>query len=126
MAISKEKRELVYNKYNGKCAYCGYEITYSKMQVDHIQPVFRKSTQEEISGYNRVKGTNDIDNLNPSCGSCNSSKSTFTIEQWRHELSLKVGRIRKTSSSFRISERFGMVMESNKDIMFHFENNIKI
>ena len=38
MAISKAKRELVYNKYNGRCAYCGREIAYKNMQVDHFIP----------------------------------------------------------------------------------------
>lgn len=36
MAISKKTREEVYRKYDGHCAYCGREIAYKDMQVDHF------------------------------------------------------------------------------------------
>lgn len=36
MAISKKKRMIVYEKYDGHCAYCGGEIAYKDMQVDHF------------------------------------------------------------------------------------------
>lgn len=39
MAISKSKREAVYRKYDGHCAYCGREIAYKDMQVDHFLPL---------------------------------------------------------------------------------------
>lgn len=32
----KRIRELVYQKYDGHCAYCGREIAMEDMQVDHI------------------------------------------------------------------------------------------
>lgn len=38
MAINKKIREVVYNKYNGHCAYCGKKIAYKDMQVDHFKP----------------------------------------------------------------------------------------
>ena len=38
--ISKKTREIVYNKYNGHCAYCGCEIEMKDMQVDHIVPKY--------------------------------------------------------------------------------------
>lgn len=34
-------RQAVYAKYNGHCAYCGCEIDYNDMQVDHIEPKCR-------------------------------------------------------------------------------------
>ena len=34
MAISKSKREAVYQKYNGHCAYCGCEIPEKGFNVD--------------------------------------------------------------------------------------------
>lgn len=33
-AISKNIRELVFNKYNKHCAYCGCELEYKDMQID--------------------------------------------------------------------------------------------
>lgn len=38
MAISKKKRMIVYEKYDGHCAYCGEKIAYEDMQVDHFIP----------------------------------------------------------------------------------------
>lgn len=39
MAISKKIRKEVYRKYDGHCAYCGREIAYKDMQVDHFLPL---------------------------------------------------------------------------------------
>jgi hypothetical protein len=121
MKLKKEVRLKVFYKYGGNCSYCGEQITYKRFQVDHIEPKFRGSTQEELDYYNRIKGKDHINNYNPSCASCNASKSTFTLEQWREELSLKVMRIRRDSSTFRILERFGAVEVKDISIKFHFE-----
>ena len=34
--MTKDKRLKVYNKFDGRCAYCGQKIEYKDMQVDHI------------------------------------------------------------------------------------------
>ena len=34
--MKPELRKLVYDKYNGCCAYCGCEMTFKEMQVDHL------------------------------------------------------------------------------------------
>lgn len=36
-------RHAVYAKYNGHCAYCGCEIDYKDMQVDHIKSKCRNN-----------------------------------------------------------------------------------
>lgn len=46
-------RAIVFDKYNGKCAYCGVDLMKG-WNVDHIKP--------QVFG-----GTNDLDNLNSSC-----------------------------------------------------------
>lgn len=38
MSFSKKKREAVYAKYDGHCAYCGRSIDIKDMQVDHFKP----------------------------------------------------------------------------------------
>ena len=35
--IPKRMRLLLYEKYNHKCAYCGCNLEYKDMQVDHIK-----------------------------------------------------------------------------------------
>lgn len=123
--LKKEKRVLIHKKYKGKCAYCGNKVDYDKMHVDHIVPLYRKWTQKELDEYGITKGTNNIDNLNPSCATCNISKSTFTLENWRKEIKLKVNRVRKSNSNVRLLESFGIIIYRNKDVVFHFEKKQK-
>ena len=72
-------------------------------------------------GYNRVKGTNNIENLYPSCPSCNCSKSTYTIEEWRNVIELKKERIKKNSTDYNFLLKFGCVIETDKSVEFYFE-----
>tara|TARA_R110000803_G_scaffold164183_1_gene227911 strand:- start:142 stop:537 length:396 start_codon:yes stop_codon:yes gene_type:complete len=120
-AISKKRREIIHKMYGGRCAYCGCVVKYEKMHVDHVIPLYRGWSQLELDHYEIIKGTNKIENLNPSCPSCNISKGTFTIDKWRVELFKKVNRVRRDSTNFRILESFGIVKITNKQIVFHFE-----
>ena len=80
--ISKSKRKLVYDKYNGRCAYCGCELKLSEMQVDDIVPKFRNN---EMWHQNEI-GSDEISNLNPSCRMCNYYKGMGSIENFRENL----------------------------------------
>ena len=112
----KKKRQVVFEKYNGHCAYCGCEITFENFHVDHIKPLLRGYRKNEVD-----KGTSKIDNLAPSCASCNSSKSDFTVERWRNELELKKERIKRDVPTFNLLLRFGCIVEIDKPIIFYFE-----
>jgi 5-methylcytosine-specific restriction endonuclease McrA len=123
--VSIKKRFIIHAKFKGKCAYCGEKLEYSKMHVDHIAPLYRRWTNEELAVYGKVKGTNHIDNLNPSCPTCNISKSTWTIEEWRRELGLKVDRLRRTATNFRLLEKFKLVSVRKTGVKFYFEKFTK-
>ena len=122
-SISKEKRLKVYSIFNGRCAYCGCDIYLKTFHVDHINPLFRGLSQEQMNriGDNRVKGTNNIENLYPSCPSCNCSKSTYTIEEWRSVIELKKERIKKNSTDYNFLLKVGCVIEADKSVEFYFE-----
>jgi 5-methylcytosine-specific restriction endonuclease McrA len=115
--IKKSDRLETFTKYNGKCAYCGIDLNYSEMQIDHIIPRRRS----EIHNDKIINGKNHILNYNPSCKSCNSSKSTFSIEDWRKQIKQKINSLRRDSSTFRICERFNLVKVENLDVIFYFE-----
>lgn len=121
--ISQEERLRVFNKYQGRCAYCGDLIYLQSFQVDHIEPRYRGWTDQELDRYKITRGSNSFDNYNPSCKSCNSSKSVFTVEGFRQQLENKVKSLRGNSSQFRILERYGKVSVNNSPIKFYFEEH---
>jgi 5-methylcytosine-specific restriction endonuclease McrA len=120
MQIKKEHRNIVFYKYNGKCAYCGTDLdTFNKFHVDHIKPIRR-----DLKGSDRDKydlGKSCLENYNPSCLSCNSSKSTLDLEKWRTQISKKYKSLLKSNSSFRLLDRFGIIEDKEKKVKFYFE-----
>lgn len=61
MAISKRKRQQVYNKCNGKCAYCGKDLN-GKFQVDHVEPFWHTMTHQQYEHtFKKPKPTDKID-----------------------------------------------------------------
>lgn len=56
----------LFNRFNGKCAYCGADAQH----VDHVVPLARG-------------GSNSIGNLLPACKSCNLSKHASLLIEWR-------------------------------------------
>lgn len=39
-AIPKKTRIALYDRYNHRCAYCGCDLEYKDMQVDHIKSIY--------------------------------------------------------------------------------------
>lgn len=110
MAISKKVREAVYAKYNGHCAYCGREIAYKDMQVDHFVPK---------NGWNE-HGTDDMKNLMPSCRMCNHYKRAHTLELFRRFIA-EIPRKLRQNYIYKIGVVYGNVIEDEKQIKFYFE-----
>jgi len=118
-------RQKVLDKYNGHCAYCGCEITQKTMQVDHIKNQhgfwIGKKGYQVHKGIKDDTDINGIDNLNPACAVCNKWKSTFSIEDFRYEISEQINRAEKTSANFRMAKRYGLIQVLDKPIKFYFE-----
>lgn len=106
--ISKTKRLEVYNKYEGHCAYCGKVISIKDMQVDHLESFY-------IHGENT-----DIDNLMPSCRSCNFYKSTMSLEKFREQLGKIKSRLEKVFI-YRLARDYGIIKEQENQLKFYFE-----
>lgn len=110
--MKKEFRKRVFDKYEGKCAYCEEEITIGNFQVDHIHPKFLSHLE---------KLDNDrFENLNPACGKCNNFKLSWTLEEFREQLQLQVTRLKK-NSQFGRALRYKQVEITESPIVFYFE-----
>ena len=110
MAFSKAIRQAVYDKYNGKCAYCGREIAYKDMQVDHF--VAKRGWNES--------GSDDISNLMPSCRMCNHYKRANSLETFRRYIQ-EIPRKLKENYIYKVGVVYGNVLECKKPIIFFFE-----
>jgi hypothetical protein len=115
MKLTKKEREIVRLKSNGKCWYCGNALPLKGWHVDHFKPVYRQ-------GGELWKPENDvIENMVPACAPCNLFKSVFSVDEFRIEIAMQVLRARKTSVNFRTAERFGMIKEDIKPVVFWYE-----
>jgi 5-methylcytosine-specific restriction endonuclease McrA len=118
---NKETRILVFKKYNGHCSYCGCKLNNDNFTIDHIDPRMRGFSDEELLRYGRIRGKDKIYNYNPCCKSCNTSKSNYTLQKWKEEISKKFERIQRDCSSYNLLLRMGLVTEHRKNIKFYFE-----
>lgn len=107
--LSKSERQKIYDKYNGHCAYCGCELGYKDMQVDHVIPL-------------RRGGDDDIENMLPACRSCNHYKATLTDEEFREYVSKIPDRLQRDSIPYQVGVRFGII-RSRRDVMFYYERS---
>ena len=119
--LTKAERMRIYNMYGGRCAYCGKEITYREMQVDHVKPVFR-GWDEHLKQHlpDGLLGTDEVSNYHPSCRPCNFRKSTSDIEGFRGAIEHGITCL-KRDFTYRMMLRYGLVEETPKRVLFHFE-----
>lgn len=110
---NKRNRKKVFNKYDGRCAYCGDHLP-DRWHIDHVVP-------KHLGEFESIKGLNILDHCNPSCRSCNISKNGFRLEVWRTEIEKKIDRMRRDSTNYNILKRFGLIEEIGGPVVFYFE-----
>ena len=71
--FTTQERAAVYNKTEGHCAICGEFVPYTDVTVDHIIPLAKG-------------GSNDLSNLQCSCGVCNRIKQDILPEDLMKKL----------------------------------------
>ena len=123
-------RQIVYDKYGGRCAYCGSEITLKDMQVDHIIPkqnfLWHLKNHHKIPAFLSHLTIDDcehIDNKFPSCRTCNKWKSVYDLETFREEISKQPERLMRDSAQYRMARRYMLVAETKQDVIFYFEKH---
>ena len=116
--IPTATRKNLYEKYNHRCAYCGCELEYKDMQIDHVESVYRNN---DIAQTMSEKEMYDESNLLPACRQCNFYKSTFTIEQFRQRLKNVMMPNLQKDFLYRLAAKYGLVEETDKSIIFYYE-----
>lgn len=116
--IPKKDRLIVYEKYKGHCAYCGCDLEYKDMQVDHRKSVYAntdfKQTMTEEEMYS-------VDNLLPACRQCNFYKSSMDLETFRKRLSDTLMKNLQKTFQYRLALKYGLIEEHIAPIKFYFE-----
>lgn len=120
----KFERELVFIKYGGKCAFCGDPLEKG-WHVWDIMPI-----QLVLTDTGNLKKINtEYENLMPACKECGSVRikkqsGKMDIDEFRKEIVSMYSFCRNGStyaSSIRRAIRFGLIEETNKQIVFYFE-----
>lgn len=117
-SISTATRKKLYEKYNHRCAYCGCELEYKDMRIDHVESVYRNN---DIAQTMSEKEMYDESNLLPACRQCNFYKSTFTIEQFRQRLKEVMMPNLQKDFRYRLAVKYGLIKETDKSIIFYYE-----
>lgn len=146
--MDKKTRQLIFDKFGGKCAYCGCDLEKG-WHVDEIEPVRRN--YEWVPGHWSNGGTNymseqelfalgskwvegrdvfvsythperlNIDNQMPACASCNINKHSDSLETFRSLIQGFRKHLNELNTQYKISKRYGLIQEVNKPIVFYFE-----
>ncbi len=115
--MKPKDRELVFNKYGGKCAYCGCQLRKG-WHVDHLEPLRRSL----YKGGNHTYPERDcIENMMPSCASCNINKHSDNLERFRDLITGFMKHLNELNTQYKIAKRYGLVKEDIKPVVFYFE-----
>ena len=114
--VPKKTRLTVWEKYGRKCAYCGCDLEYKDMQVDHLKSVAR-ARWERLD----EETVNDESNLMPSCRMCNYYKDTAGIEAFRRKLAETLAHTSVASFQARLAVKYNMIEIHEWDKLFWFE-----
>ena len=129
--MNKKDRQLVFDKFGGKCAYCGCDLKKG-WHIDHIEPIVRDSIWNmqkgkfEHTGTCRKPENENIENYHPSCASCNIQKNSYSIEQFRANIKQFVNSLNQYSTQYKFAKRYGLIEETNMNVKFYFEYFTKV
>ena len=105
---SKQERGLIFNKYGGKCAFCGTDLEKGW----HISPLI--PSEIVITDEGRLRKSNDeIGNKLPSCKSCDLSRiqlsygeKTMTVEHFKKSIWFSFNQMLKSNPDYKKDIRF--------------------
>lgn len=119
MGTKAQLRKRVYNKFGGRCSYCGMEIDFKKFQVDHAHPkcskfysaLWKEEFEEKVEAF---------ENLMPTCRKCNHYKRQQNIEEFRQSMITLHERLKRIYI-LEVATNFGMTDIKPFNGKFYFE-----
>ncbi len=126
--MKKADRQKIFDKYDGRCAYCGCELVKG-WHVDEIEPVRRNHVWDADKRVYKPHPTMPmthpermcIENQNPACASCNINKHSDSLEQFRKMITHFITTLNRDNTQYKIAKRYGLVQETNIEVKFYFE-----
>lgn len=123
--MTKKDRQKVFDRYGGRCAYCGCQLTKG-WHVDEMLPIRRNHTWDITNSKWVQAGCLHPERLNlanqmPACASCNISKHSDSLESFRRLVAGFIDSLNNYSTQYKIAKRYGLVVEQPKEIVFYFE-----
>ena len=101
--ISFAMRREIYDRADGKCAYCEQRLDFADFEVDHKTPLAVEP------------GNNELDDLQATCASCNQAKSDLTDDEYRDILAKRTeDRARPAEPCFNWSDWYAAKQEQRR------------
>lgn len=130
MYISKKNKEIIKQKFGGKCAYTGTELK-DDWQVDHVEPLIRKRWDNTAMN----EKAHNIENMFPVQKIVNHYKGSLDLETFRtwylgglHERLKKLPKNPKVEKSIKhkaylleVAQLFGIEIDKPFSGTFYFE-----
>lgn len=113
MKLTPKQRAVLKMKFEGRCAYCGCELS-EKWHADHQQPVMR------FNGNMVHHSRDNLENLVPACHACNLHKHCSSLEDYRRIID-DGRREFLRSGKGKALVRMGMVEMKPDPVVFWFE-----
>jgi hypothetical protein len=114
--MTKADRQKIFEKYGGRCAYCGCELQKG-WHVDEIEPVRRNINKPGCIHPERFT----LENQNPACASCNINKHSDSLEGFRSLIYGFINSLNRDSVQYKVAKRYGLVNETGIEVKFYFE-----
>ena len=121
--MNPQERIAVWHKYQEHCAYCGREITYAEMQVDHKHPQHLAHwirNDKMQSKFDLPDDVNAFENLMPSCRRCNNYKRGHRLEPFRYLMKTLYKRLQAIYIN-KVAADYGIVEYHVWNGVFYFE-----
>ena len=129
-------RKLIFDKYGGRCAYCGCDLVKG-WHVDELLPIVRCERyltdsdgkrvfcdikrEYKVEKYLQYPERLNIDNQMPSCASCNIEKSSLPLNVFRGNIKRFINSLNQYHNQYKFAKRYGLVTETNSEVVFYFE-----